>query len=494
MSTPSSNPYFEDLFSNTSDLIHFANLEGKVEVANPAWLSVLGYSLEEVLGSSIYDYVWPSEISKYRSYREQCLANVILDDIQVSFKRKDGQRVFLEGHLRAYYNADQHLHTRGVFRDITLKQKKQRENEEQFEKINNFLKNAPDAVIVINEKQLVVEWNLKAETIFGYSKEEALHQPLSDLIIPLPYREMHKQGMQHFLKTGEGPVLNRTIEVSAINKNQQEFPISLNISNVKLDDNWFFIAFMDDITDRRKEQAELLEQKKELDDVKLEDQRTKEFLNIASHELKTPLTSIKAFTQLALRGLGKQPLEQTGDYLIKIDEASNKLKKLVMDLLDISKINEGKLQINKTSVKYGSFVREIIRNLQIIFPSHNIELECNDNDQVALDPLRVEQVITNLISNAVKYSPDSDIIEVSTKVNHHTLITSVRDFGIGIDGVNEPKVFDKFYQIEEISKTDNSGLGLGLFICSEIVKLHGGSIWLESTKGNGTTFYFTLPI
>ena len=360
MNTPSSNPYFEDLFLNTSDLIHFANLDGIIEIVNPAWLSNLGYTIEETIGSSIYDYVWPDELENYISYRKQCINHSPLNDIQITFKKKDGQPIILEGHLRAYYSKNDLLHTRGVFRDITLKRKKEIENEEQFLRISNFLKNAPDAVVVINEKQLIVEWNLKAEILFGYSKDDALNQPLSELIIPLPYREMHKRGVEHFLNTGEGPILNRTIEVVAINRNNQEFPISLNISNIKIDNQWFFIAFMEDITERRKQQEELIQQQIELKAVKLEDERNKEFLNIASHELKTPLTSIKAYSQLALRGLGKHPFEQTSKYLNKIDETSNKLTKLVMDLLDISKINAGKLKIRKEPVKYAPYLEEVV--------------------------------------------------------------------------------------------------------------------------------------
>lgn len=494
MNTPSSNPYFEDLFLNTSDLIHFANLDGVIEIVNPAWLSNLGYPLEEVIGSSIYDYVWPDELDNYMNYRKQCINHAILNDIQITFKKRDGQPVILEGHLRAYYSNNNLLHTRGVFRDITLKRKKQLETEEQFLRINNFLKNAPDAVVVINEKQLIVEWNLKAEILFGYSKDEAINQPLSELIIPLPYREMHRRGVEHFLSTGEGPILNRTIEVVAINRNNQEFPISLNISNIKIDHQWFFIAFMEDITERRKQQEELLQQKIELKAVKLEDERNKEFLNIASHELKTPLTSIKAYSQLALRGLGKHPFEQTGKYLNKIDETANKLTKLVTDLLDISKINAGKLKIRKESVKYVSYLEEVIANCQLIFPSHTLLLKNQADVLVDLDPVRIEQVVINLISNAVKYSPDANMVEISTRNTNDTLITSVKDFGIGIKQSDENKVFDKFYQIEELPKNDNSGLGLGLFICSEIIKLHKGAIWLESNEGKGSTFYFALPI
>jgi len=130
----------------------------------------------------------------------------------------------------------------------------------------------------------------------------------------------------------------------------------------------------------------------------------------------------------------------------------------------------------------------------IILTSHHIVITDSQEIEIAIDSDRIEQVITNLISNAVKYSPDSDLIEVSTKNTNEMLITAIKDYGLGIDIGNQHKVFEKFFQIDELQKTDKSGFGMGLYICSEIIKQHHGSIWVESTEGKGTTFYFALPL
>lgn len=235
--------YFSDLFENTSDLIHYVSKEGAIERVNPAWLSTLGYSFDEVKGRSIYEFVAPEEQSDFRAYRETTFVKHINDDIQVTFVDRKGLPVILQGHLRAFFAEGRLQHTRGVFRNVTAKIEAEKLQKEHFTRIAEFLANAPDAVIIIDETQNVVEWNRKATDIFGYTSTEVLNKPLTDLIIPIPFRDAHRKGMARFLSTGHGPVLNTTIEVPAIDKNLREFPISLSISAVKINTKWFLLLF-----------------------------------------------------------------------------------------------------------------------------------------------------------------------------------------------------------------------------------------------------------
>lgn len=494
MNKPSSDEYFNDLFINTNDLIHFANIDGEIEIINPSWMNTLGYNEPEIIGRSIYDFIVMDDRAIYEKKRSEAISMRSTDDFQVQLQRKDGKVLLLEGNIRPFYLGEQLVHTRGVFRDVTFKITQAKVREEQLSRLTQFFQNAPDAVVVIDEAQLIVEWNIKSERIFGFSREEALHQPLSELIIPLPFREAHKKGMLHFLKTGEGPVLNTTIEVSAINKDGEEFPISLSISNVKIDKRWFFIAFMENISDKIKKQEEYVRQQIELNEVKEDDKRKRDFLNIASHELKTPLTAIKAFAQLGLRGIEKDGKEKTTEYLKKINETSDKLKALILSLLDISRIQSGKFEVNKITVRYSDYLLTIVETSRIIFPTHRIVLTSTENPKVELDPIRVEQAVMNLINNAVKYSPESDLIEIATRVDNQMIVTDIKDYGIGISRSNQSKVFDKFFQLDEVSKTATSGLGIGLFISSEIIKQHNGLMWVQSNDPDGSVFSFSLPI
>ncbi|MGB4398501.1 MAG: PAS domain S-box protein [Daejeonella sp.] len=485
--------YFSDLFDNTSDLIQYVSEDGAIENVNPAWLLTLGYRFDEVKGRSIYDFVAEEERSEFRAYRETTLVKQVNDDIQVTFLARNGTPVILQGHLRAFYRGGTVLHTRGVFRDVTAKIEAEKLQQEYFSRIAEFLANAPDAVVIIDETQNVIEWNQKATDIFGYTAAEVLNQPLTDLIIPVQFREAHTKGMTHFLNTGHGPVLNSTIEVPAIDKNLREFPVSLSISAVKINTKWFFIAFINDISDRKQKERALIEKQMELERSQLDSHRNKEFLSFASHELKTPLTSLKAYLQLALKSFDQQPKKQTLAFLNKAEEVSDKLAKLILNLLDISKIQAGKLALQKQQVEITDIVREITDANQLLYSSHQLKFSFTEPICVEIDKERIEQVIVNVISNAVKYSPNAKLVELSVEKKKRHVQIAVKDYGIGINEENQSKIFDKFYRVEELTSKKVSGLGIGLFISSEIIRQHEGNIWVENNEEGGATFYITLP-
>jgi len=225
------------------------------------------------------------------------------------------------------------------------------------------------------------------------------------------------------------------------------------------------------------------------------EKRKDEFISIASHELRTPLTSITSFTQLL-----KKQSEQKQDnasilYLTKIDGQLTKLNNLIGTLLDITKINSGKIDYIDETFRVGELVEEVVKDSQIISTKHKIALVGETNALITADRYRMEQVLTNLLNNAMKYSPESDkvIVRIASDANFVTI--SVQDFGIGIPGSEQNKIFDRFYQGNGRKRDDfPGGLGLGLYITSEIIKRHGGKIWVESTKGKGSTFFITLPI
>ena len=177
--------------------------------------------------------------------------------------------------------------------------------------------------------------------------------------------------------------------------------------------------------------------------------------------------------------------------LIKIDQYTDKLNILLNELLDVSKINTDKLNLSKTEFDFQTFLSETLNSIQQI-SRHQIILEKNTAAIITADPIRLEQVITNLISNAEKYSPGADQIIVRSWKEQEQLICSVTDFGIGISIDNINKLFNKFYRVDQSTKF--SGFGIGLYVSREIIKQHGGKIWVESFEEKGSTFYFSLPL
>jgi signal transduction histidine kinase len=228
-----------------------------------------------------------------------------------------------------------------------------------------------------------------------------------------------------------------------------------------------------------------------MDEVVKSHQKKDEFIGVASHELKTPLTSVKAYLQL-LQKIEKEQPNLT--YVEKAQENVSKLQNLIFDLLDVSKISSGQLQLEIREFNIDELVNECNQNAQLSTNTHKITRKGElTNGIISADRDRIEQVIVNLLSNAIKYSPQGKEIIVSSQKYDSEVMIAVQDFGVGIPKSEAKKVFERFYRATG-RQFGISGFGLGLYICNEIVKRHGGRIWVESDLGKGSTFFFTLPI
>lgn len=218
-----------------------------------------------------------------------------------------------------------------------------------------------------------------------------------------------------------------------------------------------------------------------------------EFISIASHELKTPMTSIKGYIQLLERSLDKNDKETIRTRLHKVQNQIEKLNLLIADLLDISKIESGKLKFNKQYFCFNEVLDHIIEVMQQSNPQVKIIKSGSLARKVFGDEMRIEQVIINFITNAIKYGPDGEEIHINLELRDNEIHFSVKDFGIGMSEEHQQKIFEKFYRIEETSERFQ-GLGIGLYICQEIIDRHNGKIGVKSTAGKGSEFYFNLPL
>lgn len=219
-----------------------------------------------------------------------------------------------------------------------------------------------------------------------------------------------------------------------------------------------------------------------------------EFLSIASHELRTPVTSIKGYTQLAKSLIREGDLATSEEYLdIALDQI-DRMSRLILELLDVSRIETGRLEIRRESIHWSNFVREVVHRHHTAFNDRRFHVDVpGDHKVVNGDRDRLEQVLGNLLENAVKYSPDGSEIFVNVEERDNHIVTAVRDRGIGIPNDELAQVFERFHRGRQVSSTNYGGLGLGLYITKQIVERHNGTIWVESKEGTGTTFYFSLP-
>lgn len=238
-------------------------------------------------------------------------------------------------------------------------------------------------------------------------------------------------------------------------------------------------------------------QKALLDEIeyrKQAERKKDEFISIASHELKTPLTSVKGYMQLLGRSVEKGDIPTVKKHLEKAQIQLEKLNELIADLLDISKIESGKLKFSKKTFVIDELLDSVIDIIRQANPEFNIIIKGKKGIEVYADEMRIEQVIINFLTNAIKYSPGTDEIHINVDaIGGNKLYVGVKDFGIGIAADQQKSVFDKFYRVEETS-IHFQGLGIGLFISAEIIKRHGGEVGVKSTYGEGSEFYFILPV
>ncbi len=272
-------------------------------------------------------------------------------------------------------------------------------------------------------------------------------------------------------KVWQGEIRNRA-------KNGQYYWVDTTITP-RLDEHGQpkkFIAIRHDITKRKE-----LERQKD------------EFIGIASHELKTPVTSLKGYTQILHTRFIKQGNHDAAAFMAKMDGQINKLNSLIQDLLDVTKIQTGKLQFHIETFDVNLLASEVIESLQLTTDRHTLSLQGKVKKNITGDRERIGQVLTNLLSNAIKYSPYDSQIIVSLSATKAQAKICVRDFGVGIALDKQPLIFKRFYRVTGAKQDTFPGLGLGLFISAQLIKRHHGQIWVESTQGKGSLFCFTLP-
>jgi PAS domain S-box-containing protein len=356
--------------------------------------------------------------------------------------------------------------------------------EEHFRMLASIVESSEDAIISKDLRGIIKSWNFGAQKIFGYTQEEAVGKSIT-MLIP-PDRQHEEQMILDRIYRGEQVKHFETIRMA---KDGRHLHISLMISPIRNGKGEVIGAskIARDITEsvRLKQQLqEYTEKLKELNSYK------DEFIGIASHELKTPLTTIKAYLQLIERDLKDEVLLK---YLNSTLQHVGKITRLVSELLDITRVQTGKLEFNFSDFNFGELLEEAVQAVQQPNPTHRIICqESSVNILIHADRHRLEQVIINLLSNAVKYSPGTDKVIVNVKKEDSHILVSIQDFGMGIPSSELDHLFSRFYRIKGLASIQ--GLGMGLYISKEIIKGHKGEIWVESESGKGSTFYFRIPL
>lgn len=361
---------------------------------------------------------------------------------------------------------------------------------------------AEDAIISIDSQQQITLFNQGAEKIFGYAAAEVIGQPL-DLLLPTRFAQAHRQHVADFKSSAvQARRMGERREIYGRRKNGSEFPAEASISKFNSGQVTVFTVFLQDITQRKQ-----IERMKD------------EFVSIVSHELRTPLTSIHGSLGMLASGLLKTDSDQ-GKRMLKIAvDSTDRLVRLINDILDIERIESGRVKMAKEHCSVDTLITEAMNIMQPLADKAGVTLSVASLPiQIWVDSDHIVQTLTNLLSNAIKFSPSSSTVwlmaemgsggdeemrsggvelshhPITPSPHHPSLLFTVKDQGRGIPSDKLDSIFERFQQVNSSDSRNHEGTGLGLAICRSIVQQHGGQIWVESVLGEGSTFYFTIPL
>jgi PAS domain S-box-containing protein len=361
-----------------------------------------------------------------------------------------------------------------------------------------ILESSLDAVIVMDHLGRVVEFNPAAERIFGHTRARALGAELAELVVPPHQREAHRSGLATYLASGDGSVLGRRIELTARRSDGTEFPVELAITRVRLDGPPLFTAFVRDITDRVRYEAELHRAKEAAEAA---NRAKSTFLANMSHELRTPLNAIIGYSEMLLEDAGESGDDRMVPDLQKILAAGKNLLGLINDVLDLSKIEAGKMELFLETFRIPELIAGVVDTILPLADRERnaLQISCPaDIGSMRADLTKVRQSLLNLLSNACKFTTGGTIaLEVSRRPpngdGRGVVIFRVRDTGIGMSPEQVARLFQPFSQADTSTTRRQGGTGLGLTITRRFCQMMGGDVEVESEPGQGTTFTIRLP-
>jgi PAS domain S-box-containing protein len=370
-------------------------------------------------------------------------------------------------------------------------------------RLGELLESAPDAILQLDREGRIVLLNRMAEQLFGYGREEMLGLTV-EALVPSAVRGVHKRYRDHYHDHPVTRPMGSAMKLEARRKDSTHFPVEISLSSVKSGDEFRVTAIIRDVTERRQmeEQLRLIESKY-VRELELRNRETEqanrlktEFLGNMSHELRSPLHTVIGFAEL-LAEESQGPLnDRQKGFVTFIHKDSLHLLDVINDLLDLSKIEAGRMELRLEALDAGAVIEEVLSSVRPRAAAKSLEIgfDIPIATPILADRLRLKQILHNLLANAIKFTPRRGSVRVAAAPCAGYAEISVSDTGIGISEEQQQAVFDQFYQVRAGTQDGQEGTGLGLAITKRLVEQHRGSIRLRSEPGKGTCFTFTLPL
>lgn len=365
-----------------------------------------------------------------------------------------------------------------TYTDVTALKLSEIAYRDQATRLSSILDGVVDAIVTINESGSIESWSRSAERLFGYTAAEILRRNVR-VLMPDPHSSAHDGYIRRYMQTGERRIMGQRREVEALHKDGRRIPVDLGLSEMRIGSRRLFIGIIRDLSSRQE-----IEQLKS------------GFVSTVSHELRTPLTSISGSLGLLAGGIAGA-LPGRAARLIDIAKLNcERLVRLINDILDLERAESGRLELRLAAQRLKPIVRQALDANRAYAQSFGATIELaadSDDASVLVDHDRLIQVLTNILSNAAKFSPRGSSVQVAIRAEADSVRVSVRDRGQGIAPEFQPRIFQRFAQADSSDSRAKGGTGLGLSIAKTIMERLGGSIGFDSVPGEGTTFFITLP-
>jgi PAS domain S-box-containing protein len=475
---------YQRLFENSNAMPAILSLDGYFRRVNGAWSRMLGYSEAELLSRPVLEFVHEDDVEAVRNEASKLLEKSMeTATFSNRFLCADGSYKWLLWHATSNIE-DERIHA--VAHDETPRRKAEECVKEALAEVcdrearlSAIVGSAVDAIITIDTDGIIETVNPAGEKLFGYAARELVGQNVH-ILMPSPHRENHDRHIANYMATGNSKIIGIGREVVARRKDGTSFPVELAVSEMQIGDKPMFTGILRDVSERKK-----IERMKS------------EFVATVSHELRTPLTSIRGSLGLLAEGQMGELSEQASEMIEIARNNSCRLVRLVNEILDIEKIESGRLEFQLAQVDLSQAVQEAIENHRGLASEKAVRLEVKGELpelHVQADPDRLAQVLVNLLSNALKFSPDAGVVDVSVVERGDRARVAIRDCGTGIPEEFRSRIFQRFAQADSSDTRKNPGTGLGLSITKAIVERLGGTIGFEDADGGGARFFFELPV